>query len=135
MPLRLETGSAMPVGSETVLLVEDDAGVRNLLQHIISKLGYKLLEAGNGQEALRLIAHYPDPVHLLLTDVVMPGISGKILAEELSRTRPDMKTLFMSGYTDEAIAHHGVLNPGVAFLQKPFSPMSLAAKMRSVLDS
>jgi PAS domain S-box-containing protein len=135
MPLRLETGSAMPLGSETVLLVEDDAGVRNLLQHIISKLGYRLLEARNGQEALRLIAHYPDPIHLLLTDVVMPGISGKILAEELSRTRPGMKTLFMSGYTDEAIAHHGVLNPGVAFLQKPFSPTSLAAKMRSVLDS
>ncbi|MBE7554085.1 MAG: PAS domain S-box protein [Anaerolineales bacterium] len=132
---RPETGPEMPVGDETILLVEDDPGVRELLRQVLSKLGYTLLEAGNGQEALRLIAHYPDPIHLLLTDVVMPGISGKLLAEELSRTWPDLKTLFMSGYTDEAIVQHGVLDSGVAFLQKPFSAMSLAVKLRSVLDS
>ncbi|HXV42173.1 MAG TPA: response regulator, partial [Anaerolineae bacterium] len=130
-----ETGLEMPGGRETVLLVEDDIGVRELLRQVLSKLGYKLLEAGSGQEALQLIAHYPDPIHLLLTDVVMPGMSGKTLADELADTRPNLKTLFMSGYTDEAIVQHGVLNSGVAFLQKPFSPMTLAAKMRSVLDN
>lgn len=124
----------MPVGSETILLVEDDAGVRALLRQVLSPLGYTLLEAGNGQEALRLLADYPDPIHLLLTDVVMPGISGKTLAEEVLRARPDVKTLFMSGYTDEAIGQHDVLDSGVAFIQKPFSPMSLAVKLRSVLE-
>jgi len=133
-PLRPEPGWEMPAGSETILLVEDNMGVRELIRQVLSKLGYNLLEAGNGQEALRLMAHRPDPVHLLLTDVVMPGISGKTLAEELVRTRPDLKTLFMSGYTDEAIAQHGVLEPGAAFIQKPFSPMNLAAKVRIVLD-
>jgi CheY-like chemotaxis protein len=110
-------------------------GVRELLQRVLPKLGYTLLEAGSGQEALRLLADYPDPVHLLLTDVVMPGISGKTLAEEVSRARPDLKTLFMSSYTDEAIVQHGVSDAEVAYLQKPFSLMALAAKIRSVLDN
>jgi nitrogen-specific signal transduction histidine kinase/ActR/RegA family two-component response regulator len=125
----------MSVGRETILLVEDDGGIRELLRQMLPKLGYTLLEAGNGQEALQLVAHYPDPIHLLLTDVVMPGMSGKTLAEELFRTRRDLKTLFMSGYTDEAIAQHGVLDPGAIFIQKPFSPIALAAKIRSVLDN
>jgi CheY-like chemotaxis protein len=129
--IRLE----MPGGSETILLVEDDTGVRELVRQILPKLGYNVLEAKNGQEALQLIAHYTGPIHLLLTDVIMPGLSGKALAEELSRTRPELKILFMSGYTDEAIAHHGVLAPGGAFLQKPFSSVILARKMRSVLDN
>jgi signal transduction histidine kinase len=131
----LEAGPELPVGSETILLVEDDMGVRELLRRVLPKLGYTLLEAGSGQEALRLLADYPDPVHLLLTDVVMPGISGKTLAEEVSRARPDLKTLFMSGYTDEAIVQHGVSDAEVAYLQKPFSLMALAAKIRSVLDN
>jgi two-component system cell cycle sensor histidine kinase/response regulator CckA len=134
-PLRPEIGSEMPLGDETILLVEDDSGVRELLRQVLSRLGYTLFEAGNGQEALRLMTRYPAPIHLLLTDVVMPGISGKTLAGGLAETRPDLKTLFMSGYTDEAIVQHGVLNSGVAFLQKPFSAMSLALKLRSVLDS
>ncbi len=129
-----EAGAELPVGSETILLVEDDAGVRELLRQVLSTLGYTLVEAKNGQEALHLLAHYPDPIHLLLTDVVMPGISGKTLAEEASRTRPDLKTLFISGYTDEAIVQHGVSDAETAFLQKPFSLMALAAKIRSVLD-
>lgn len=133
-PLDPEVGVEMPVGSETILLVEDDAGVRTLLRQVLSPLSYTLLEAGNGQEALRLLADYPGPIQLLLTDVVMPGISGKTLAEEASRARPDLKTLFMSGYTDEAIVQHDVLDSGVAFIQKPFSPMSLAVKLRSVLE-
>jgi DNA-binding NtrC family response regulator len=124
----------MPAGHETVLVVEDDAGVRELIRQVLPKLGYTLLEAVHGQDALWVINHYPDPIHLVLTDVVMPGLSGKALAEQLSSSRPELKILFMSGYTDEAIAHHGVLNPGVDFLQKPFTLMGLARKIRSVLD-
>jgi CheY-like chemotaxis protein len=131
----LQTGPELPVGSETILLVEDNTGVRELLRQVLPSLGYTLVEAENGQEALRLLADYPDPIHLLLTDVVMPGISGKTLAEEASRTRPDLKMLFMSGYTDEAIVQHGVSDAEAAFLQKPFSLMALAAKIRSVLDN
>lgn len=134
-PVRPEIRPEMPVGNETILLVEDDSGVRELLRQVLSRLGYTLLEARNGQEALRLIADYADPIHLLLTDVIMPGISGKALAEALAHIRPDLKRLFMSGYTDEAIVQHGVLDSGMAFLQKPFSPMTLAAKVRSSLDS
>ncbi|MBI1878196.1 MAG: PAS domain S-box protein, partial [Chloroflexi bacterium] len=119
-PARPEIGAEMPSGDETILLVEDDIGVRGLVRQVLLRQGYTLLEAQNGQEALRLSAYYSGPIHLLLTDVVMPGISGKALARELAHTRPDLKILFMSGYTDEAIAHHGVLDPGVAFLQKPF---------------
>ena len=118
-----------------ILMVEDDIGVRELVRQVLQRQGYTLLEAQNGQEALRLSAYYSGPIHLLLTDVVMPGMSGKALASELAQTRPDLKILFMSGYTDEAIAQHGVLDAGVAFLQKPFSPSPLARKVRAVLDS
>ncbi|MBE7467711.1 MAG: hypothetical protein DPW09_20400 [Anaerolineae bacterium] len=133
-PIHLEPGSEMPPGSETILLVEDDLEVRELLRRVLSKLGYTLLEAGNGSEALRLLAHYPDPIHLLLTDVVMSGMSGKTLAGQAITLRPGLKTLFMSGYTDEAIIQHDVLDSDVAFLQKPFSPLSLAVKLRSILE-
>jgi signal transduction histidine kinase len=134
-PVHLEVGPETAFGNETILLVEDDTGVRELLQQVLRKLGYTLLEAQNGQEALRLIDHYPGPIHVLLTDVVMPGLSGKALAEELASTWPEMKTLFMSGYTDEAMVHHGVLKPGLAFLQKPFNPTILARKLRLLLDN
>jgi len=126
---------AIPTGNETILLVEDDIGVRELIQQVLRRLGYTLFEAQNGHEALRMIAHSADPIHLLLTDVIMPGMTGKALAKEISRTQPGLKTLFISGYTDEAIASHGILDPGVAFLQKPFSPMALARKVRLVLDN
>jgi len=135
LPASLESGPEGMLGSETILLVEDDMWVRELLRRVLPKLGYTLLEAGNGQEALRLLADYPDPIHLLLTDVVMLGITGKTLAEEASRTRPGLKMLFMSGYTDEAIVQHGVLDAEAAFLQKPFSLMALAAKIRFVMDN
>jgi two-component system cell cycle sensor histidine kinase/response regulator CckA len=125
----------MPAGRETILLVEDDEGARELARRVLSSLGYTLLETRDGQEALRLAADYPGSIHLLLTDVVMPGMSGKALAEQLARSRPGLKTLFMSGYTDNAIAHHGVLDPGIAFLQKPFSPGELARQVRAVLDA
>ena len=124
----------IPTGHETVLLVEDDATVRSLVQRVLQSLGYNLLEAEGGQEALQIAAGYDDFIHLLLTDVVMPDINGKKLAEELLQTRPDLKVLFMSGYTDNAIAHHGVLDPGTAFVQKPFSPTVIAHRIREVLD-
>jgi CheY-like chemotaxis protein len=136
LPLALSgSNQEIPSGHETILVVEDDTGVRELVQQVLRKRGYNLLQARNGHEALRLIAGCPDPIHLLLTDVVMPGVSGKALAEKLAQVQPGLKTLFMSGYTDQAITHHGVLDPGVAFIQKPFSPAALARKVRAVLDS
>jgi two-component system cell cycle sensor histidine kinase/response regulator CckA len=125
----------MPAGRETILLVEDDEGARDLTRRVLGGLGYTLLVTKDGQEALRLAAEYPDSIHLLLTDVVLPGMSGTALAEQLARSHPGLKTLYMSGYTDNAIAHHGVLAPGVAFLQKPFGPAQLARKVRAVLDA
>jgi two-component system cell cycle sensor histidine kinase/response regulator CckA len=125
----------MPWGGETVLLVEDDEGVRDLAGRVLRSQGYNVLEAQDGQEALRVSAHQTDPIHLLLADVVMPGISGKVLADQLTQTRPDLKVLFMSGYTDEEIVQHGVLEPGIVLLQKPFNPMALARKVRQVLDT
>jgi signal transduction histidine kinase len=134
-PVHPEIGPETPFGNETILLVEDDAEVRESLRQVLRKLGYTLLEAQNGHDALRLIAHHPGPIHVLLTDVVMPGMSGKVLAEELANIRPEVKALFMSGYTNEAIVQHGVLKPGLTLLQKPFSPTVLARKLRSLLDN
>jgi two-component system cell cycle sensor histidine kinase/response regulator CckA len=131
---RPELEIVIPTGAETILLVEDDVNVRKLVQRVLQSLGYTLLEAENGQEALQIAASYDGLIHLLLTDVVMPGINGKMLAENLLMTRPELKLLFMSGYTDNAIAHHGVLEPGTAFVQKPFSPTVIAHKIREVLD-
>jgi len=134
-PLRPpEAGREIPSGVETVLVVEDDDGVRELAQRVLQRQGYTVLTARNGQEALELSNRHPTPIHLLLTDVIMPGLSGRELAEQLQAHRPDLKLLFMSGYTDEAIARHGVLSPGVALVQKPFSPVELARKVRAVLD-
>ncbi len=125
----------VPHGEETILLTEDDESVRDLASRVLQRQGHSVLEARDGQEALQLFANHSGPIHMLVTDVVMPGTSGKVLAEELTQARPDLKVLFMSGYTDEAIVHHGVLEPGVAFLQKPFSPTDLARKVRQVLDA
>jgi PAS domain S-box-containing protein len=143
LPSVVETGSTItrpelevviPTGAETILLAEDDVNVRKLVQRVLQSLGYTLLEAENGQEALQIAANYDGLIHLLLTDVVMPDINGRMLAEGLMMTRPELKVLFMSGYTDNAIAHHGVLDPGTAFVQKPFSPTVIAHKVREVLD-
>ncbi|MCB0164661.1 MAG: PAS domain S-box protein [Anaerolineae bacterium] len=125
---------ALPTGSETILLVEDDEGVRGLVSRILEMQGYTVLAAYDGQEALQLAAHHSGNIDLLLTDVVMPGIHGRALAEQLRRTLPNLKILYISGYSDEEIAHHGVLNPGVAFLQKPFKASALTHKLRQVLD-
>ena len=96
--------------------------------------GYKVLEASQGEEALRVGEQHRGPIHLLLTDVVMPGLSGRQVAEALRQRHPAMKVLFVSGYTDDAVVRHGVLEAETAFLQKPFTPVALANKVREVLD-
>jgi PAS domain S-box-containing protein len=126
---------AIPRGSETVLLVEDEDVVRGLARQILEQAGYHVLEASRGEEALRLCAAHEQPIQLVLTDVVMPETSGKEVADRLRTLRPEIKVLFMSGYTDEAIVHHGVLDAKVEFIQKPFTPVALARKVREVIDS
>jgi PAS domain S-box-containing protein len=123
-------------GSETILLVEDEEAVRTLARKTLESCGYRILEASNGLEALRVAEGHSEPaLHLLLTDVVMPGMGGRDLADQLIRLRPEMKVLYMSGYTDNAIVHHGILNPGIQFLQKPFSPQFLVQKVQETLKS
>ncbi len=125
----------LPRGTETVLVVEDEVSVRTLAARTLSQQGYTVLEAANGEEALHLIQDYSKEIQLLLTDMVMPKMGGKILADQLTALRPKTKILFTSGYTDEAITHHGTLDAGVMFLQKPFSPKILVHKVRQVLDT
>ncbi len=134
--LQTRAGSPRPVhrGSETVLLVEDDSGVRRFSTMVLSDLGYAVIAAENGREALDLAAKFKGDIHLLLTDVVLPRMSGRDLARALAPLRPTMKSLYVSGYTENAIVHHGVLDPGIDYLPKPFAAESLARKVREVLD-
>ncbi|HEV2348768.1 MAG TPA: PAS domain S-box protein [Terriglobia bacterium] len=122
-------------GTETVLLVEDEENVRLLVRRALQAKGYTVLEAQNGKDALRVARQHQGPIHLLMTDVVMPGMGGRELSERLIRLRGEMKTLYMSGYANDAIHHHGTLNPGTELLQKPFSADVLATKVREVLKS
>jgi len=121
-------------GTEVVLLAEDDINLRALTRDILASNGYTVLESQDVEDALRIAERQDGTIQLLLTDVVMPRMSGRVLAEAVKRFRPDVKVLYMSGYTDNAIVHHGVLDPGTALLQKPFSPAALARKVREVLD-
>jgi len=135
VPGRAASSSLSPVGTETILLVEDEAGVRKLSRTVLQTQGYVVLEAASGDMALQVARSETGPIHLVVTDVVMPGMSGREVWDRLRVLRPESRVLFMSGYTDDVIARHGVLEPGIAFLQKPFTPFSLTQKVRDVLDA
>jgi CheY-like chemotaxis protein len=122
-------------GSETILVLEDEARVRKLVCEVLAGRGYRVLEAVRGEEAIRMAREHKGRIHLLLTDVVMPEMSGPQALEQIRARHPNVKVLFMSGYTDEAMVHHGILDSGAAFLQKPFLPETLARKVREVLAS
>ncbi len=125
---------ALPRGVETILVVEDEARVRELVSRVLRSSGYTVLEATNGPEALRLYTHQNGSIQLLLTDVVMPGMNGRVLADHLKAGQPGLKVIFMSGYTDDAIIHHGVLDAGAIFIQKPFTTDMLIRRVRETLD-
>ena len=127
--------AALPRGTETILLVEDEPQVRALVRVTLEHHGYAVLEARHGVEALVIAAQHPGPIHLLVTDVVMPQMSGPQIAKQLRPGRSDTKVLYMSGYAENAVVHHGVLDHGAAFLHKPFSLEVLASKVREVLDA
>jgi CheY-like chemotaxis protein len=142
LPSVMEEEAALPVeasgrttqGNETILVVEDQQEVRELVVKGLRAQGYHVIETANAEEALESAQRYPEPIHLLLTDVVMPGLSGKELAEQLVRMLPHLRVLYMSGYTANVIAHKGILDAKVEHIQKPFSPNLLARRIREVLE-
>jgi CheY-like chemotaxis protein len=137
-PPTARTGSLIeldPRGTETVLLVEDEAVVRDLVRRVLAGLGYTVLQAAEAEQALELGRKLQGPLHLLVSDVVLPGINGCELGRQLRLLRSELRALYISGYTSSAIIQRGILEPGVPFLQKPFSPETLARKVREVLDA
>jgi two-component system cell cycle sensor histidine kinase/response regulator CckA len=135
-PARPSPAPAAPLrGSETLLLVEDDEMVRHLVSRMLKSRGYTVLTAADGTDTLRQLESHRGPIDLLITDVVMPGMSGREVALRVATLQPQVKVLYLSGYTDDAIVRHGVLEPGISFLQKPFSADALARKVREVLDA
>jgi two-component system cell cycle sensor histidine kinase/response regulator CckA len=124
---------ATPHGAETVLIVEDEDAVRQLAVISLERYGYRVLSAATGSEAIQLAAEYSEAIHLLLTDVVMPRMNGRVLSEQIRNVRPDIKVLYISGYSEEIITHQAVLDAGVVYLAKPFNPDVLAAKVREIL--
>jgi len=125
--------ASAPQGSETVLLAEDEGAVRRLAARVLRAAGYRVLEAEDGEEALRVAAAHEGPIHILVTDVIMPKLGGRAAAERLLALRPECRVLFLSGYTDDAVLRHGVREAAYAFLQKPFRPLELAEKVRAML--
>jgi PAS domain S-box-containing protein len=127
------SSQAASEGSETVLLVEDEESVRQLVRETLESKGYKILEAEHGEAALQIASAHHGPIHMLITDVVMPGMGGRDLAKHLGESRPDTAVLYLSGYTEDTFVHEGVLESGTAFLQKPFTLQALARRVREVL--
>lgn len=121
-------------GNETILVVEDEAAIRALVSEVLTKQGYQVLDAENSQQALQFAARHEGPIHLLLTDVIMPGESGKVLAEQLTSKHPKLKVIYMSGYSSEVTSHHGVLEPDIILLQKPFSLNNMVRKVQEILE-
>jgi DNA-binding response OmpR family regulator len=119
---------------ETILVVEDEPSVRELIAAVLEQRGYKVIKAADAYDAIHLSRQHPGSIEMLVTDVVMPKMSGPQLARQLLPQRPDMNVLYLSGHTDNAVAHHGVLEPGVEFLAKPFSQDALLKKIRNLLD-
>lgn len=134
-PGQAQPAKQLPRGGETILVVEDEPAVRELAARVLRRQGYAVLEATNGEEALQLVQTQPGEIHLLLTDVIMPSMNGKTLAEAMIKLYPQIKILFASGYTDNVIMQFGILNPEVMFLPKPYSPTALTHKVREVLDN
>jgi DNA-binding NtrC family response regulator len=131
----VKTPEARPSsGTEMILLVEDEPAVRGFARRTLEEQGYVVLEAATGADALSIIASDARPIALLVTDVVMPGLQGHQLAEQLAATRPELRTLYLSGFTENSVVHHGVPDHGVAFLAKPFSADALGEAVRRVLD-
>jgi len=122
------------IGSETILVVEDDIMLRKLTSRILERYNYRILQASNGDDALSVSHKYGGPIDLIITDVIMPGMNVREMAEKIQSRRKEARILYMSGYMDNAISHHGVLTPGIDFLQKPYTPEGLARKIREVLD-
>ncbi|MBA3948893.1 MAG: response regulator, partial [Acidobacteria bacterium] len=133
-PRRTLSDGALPSGAETILLVEDDDAVRALSKRVLDRCGYTVIESARADSAIRLAAAQSAAIHLLVTDVVMPGGGGRLLADHLQLAHPAMKVLYVSGYTDDAVLRNGVLRDDVNFLQKPFTSMALAVAVRGVLD-
>lgn len=122
-------------GSETILLVEDEEPLRKVILELLAQIGYKVLSASNGKEAMQVSARYPDQIDLLITDVIMPEVSGPELAKELCAARSNLKVIYISGFTDGSLSPEGVLEPNTVLVNKPFSVRVLSAKMREVLDN
>jgi two-component system cell cycle sensor histidine kinase/response regulator CckA len=133
--ISFEHERSMPSGHETLLLVEDDDAVRALARHVLQRCGYTVREATNGRDAIQLVETYGGPLDLVVSDVVMPHIGGRELAERLTALRPGLRVLFLSGYADDEAVRHGVFQSDVAFLQKPFTTARLAQKVRELLDA
>jgi two-component system, cell cycle sensor histidine kinase and response regulator CckA len=128
-----EAGAA-PEGSETIMLLEDEESLREIIREVFEEAGYQVITAAESRHAVELARQHAGPIHILVTDVVMPGLGGREVADALTAVRPRLPVLFISGYTDEAIGRHNVLEPGVFFLQKPFTTHALLRKVREVLD-
>ena len=144
LPLTQETAGEPGLGpaakeamavSETILLVEDEQSVRELTRKLLEKIGYRVLIAGNGEEALEVAERHQGRIHLVITDLVMPRMSGRALAERLRKSRPETPVLYVSGYTDDAWMHHWVEDPSVGFLQKPFTKEALESRVRGALEA